>query len=186
MSQDVFDSPLSQTHAFVEKAYKIDKPSSFVNLNQDYNRHKILNYYYEYLKPQTLFSIDINKCRKNILYYGEFDYCIFTVFDRVEEFKGNKIRPGLYYVESDNYMPLRGNGWVYHNIVCYCLENNIIQLDNIKYVIKSSLSLTKDYYNKFMNIKNHVTFSSLRLFLYCIFKLLFQNIYSKYFIMQGV
>ena len=39
--QDVFDSPLSQTHAFVEKAYKIDKPSSFVNLNQDYNRHKI-------------------------------------------------------------------------------------------------------------------------------------------------
>ena len=61
--QDVFDSPLSQTHAFVEKAYKIDKPSNFVNLNQDYNRHKILNYYYEYLKPQTLFSIDINKCR---------------------------------------------------------------------------------------------------------------------------
>ena len=24
--QNVFDSPLSQTHAFVEKAYKIDKP----------------------------------------------------------------------------------------------------------------------------------------------------------------
>jgi hypothetical protein len=49
--QDVFDSPWSQTHAFVEKAYKIDKPSNFVNLNQDYNRHKILNYYYDYHKP---------------------------------------------------------------------------------------------------------------------------------------
>jgi hypothetical protein len=36
--QNVFDSPLRQTHAFVEKAYKIDKPSNFVNLNQDYNR----------------------------------------------------------------------------------------------------------------------------------------------------
>ncbi len=59
--QDVFDSPLSQTHAFVEKAYKIDKLSNFVNLNQDYNRHKILNYYFRYLKSQTLFSIDINK-----------------------------------------------------------------------------------------------------------------------------
>ena len=115
--QDVFDSPLSQTHAFVEKAYKIDKPSSFVNLNQDYNRHKILNYYYEYLKPQTLFSIDINKCRKNILYYGEFDYCIFTVFDKVDEFTGTKIKPGLYYVETDNYMPMRSNGWYYDTII---------------------------------------------------------------------
>jgi hypothetical protein len=118
--QDVFDSPLSQTHAFVEKAYKIVKPSSFVNLNQDYNRHKILNYYCDYLKPQTLFTIDINKCRKNILYYGEFDYCVFTVFDKVEQFKGTKIKPGLYYVESDNYMPMRGNGWYYHNMIWYC------------------------------------------------------------------
>ncbi len=63
------------------------------------------------LKPQTLFSIDINKCRKNILYSGEFDYCVFTVFDSVDEFNSTKIQPGLYYVESDNYMPLRGNVW---------------------------------------------------------------------------
>ena len=30
----------------------------------------------------------------NILYYGEFDYCVFIVFDKVDEFKGTKIRPG--------------------------------------------------------------------------------------------
>ncbi len=144
----MFDSLLSQTHTFVEKVYKIDKPTSFVNLNQDYNRHKILNYYYDYLKPQTLFTIDINKCRKNILCYGEFDCSVFTVFDKVEQFKGTKIKPGLYYVESDNYMPLRGNGWYYHIMIWYCLENNNIKLDNIKYVIKSSLSLPKNYYNK--------------------------------------
>jgi primosomal protein N' len=82
------------------------------------------------------------------------------VFDKVEEFKGTIIRPGLYYVESDNYMPLRGNSWVYHNMVCYCLENNIIKLDNIKYVIKSSLTIKKNYYNKFIdycysNIKDY-------------------------------
>jgi hypothetical protein len=66
--QDVFDSPLSQTHAFVEKAY-------FKEIQQD----------------QTIFTIDINKCRKNILYYGDFDYCVFTVFDKVDEFTGTKI-----------------------------------------------------------------------------------------------
>jgi len=135
--QEIMDSPLSQTHAFVEKAY-------FKELEAD----------------KTIYSIDINKCRKNILYYGEFDYCVFTVFDKVDEFKGTKIRPGLYYVETDNYMPMRCNGWYYHNMVCYCLENNIIKLDNIKYVIKSSLTLKKDYYNKFIdycytNIKDY-------------------------------
>ena len=91
--QEVFDSPLSQTHAFVEKAY-------FKELEED----------------KIIYSIDMNKCRKNILYYGKFDYCVFTVFDKVDEFKGTIIRPGLYYVESDNYMPLRGNGWYYHNM----------------------------------------------------------------------
>ncbi len=49
---------------------------------------------------RTLFSIDIYKCRKNILHYGDFDYCIFTVFDKIDEFKGTKIQPGLYYVET--------------------------------------------------------------------------------------
>ncbi len=68
---------------------------------------------------------------------------MFTVFDKVDEFKGTKIRPGLYYVETDNYMPMRCNGWYYHNMVCYCLETDIVKLDNIKYVIKSSLSLKK-------------------------------------------
>ncbi len=48
-------------------------------------------------------------------------------------------------------MPMRCNVWYYHNMVCYCLENDIIKLDNIKYVIKSSLSLPKHYYNKFID-----------------------------------
>ena len=73
------------------------------------------------------------------------------MFDKVDEFKGTKIRPGLYYVETDNYMPMRCNGWYYHNMICYCLENDIIKLENIKYVIKSSLSLPRDYYNKFID-----------------------------------
>ena len=138
--QEIMTSPLSQTHAFVEKAY-------FKKLDED----------------KIIYSIDINKCRENILYYGNYDYCVFTVFDKVDEFKGNKIRPGLYYIESDNYMPLRANGWYYHNMVSYCLENNIIQLDNIKYVIKSSLSLKKDYYNKFIDYcyKNIESYSKL-------------------------
>ncbi len=84
---EIMNSPLSQTHAFVEKVY-----------------------YDELESDKTIFTIDINKCRKNILYYGKFDYCVFTVFDKVYEFKESTIQPGLYYVESDNCMPLCGNG----------------------------------------------------------------------------
>jgi hypothetical protein len=54
-------------------------------------------------------------------------------------------------LNTDKYMPLRGNGnngWYYHNLICYCLDKDIIKLENIKYVIRSSLSLPKRYYNK--------------------------------------
>jgi hypothetical protein len=120
--QEIMGSPLSQTHAFCE-------PFFFGELEAD----------------KQIFCIDTNKCRKNILYYSKYDYCVFTVFDKLEVFEVTTIVPGLYYVESDNYLPLRGNGFYYHNMICYCLENNIITLYDIKFVIKSSLTLKKDY-----------------------------------------
>jgi hypothetical protein len=170
-----------------------------------------------------MFTIDINKCRRNILNYSQHDYCLFTCFDKSEPFEGSIINPGLYYLEFDDvqtpinnnepknitkyfvfnneievfpdenmqyykidisnnnkiyidqsyyphifkeehkykdvklapkkdnrYFPLRGNGWVYHNMVIYCIQNKIIKLDNIKYVIKSSLTLKHNYFNGFI------------------------------------
>ncbi len=79
---------------------------------------------------QRIFCIDINNCRSNILKYSKFDYCLFTCFDHSETIKSSTIVPGLYYIETDNYFPLRGNSWVYHDMVSYCLENGIIKLDN--------------------------------------------------------
>ena len=130
------NTQLAQTHAFIETI-----------INDVDNERKI-------------FNIDINKCRKNILYYGINDYCVFTVFDKVKKYtppacldpSGSfKIRDellkGLYYVESNNYMPLRGNGFYYHNMIKYCLDNSIITHDNIKYEIISSLTIPSNYYN---------------------------------------
>jgi hypothetical protein len=82
-------------------------------------------YFKEIQQDQIIFTIDINECRKNLLYYGEYDYCVFTVFDKVEDFKGSTIQPGQYCVESDNYMPMRCNGWCYHNMICQCLEKKM-------------------------------------------------------------
>ena len=90
----------------------------------------------EPIKEPKIFNIDINKCRKNILYYGVNDYCVFTVFDKVKKYKvRDNLLNGLYYVESNNYIPLRCNGWYYHNMVKYCLDNKIIKHDDIKYEV---------------------------------------------------
>jgi hypothetical protein len=54
--------------------------------------------------------------------------------DEPEVFDGKtKIIEGLYYIETDSYFPLRGNGWYYHSLVQYCLDNKIITKNNIKY-----------------------------------------------------
>ena len=61
--QEVIDSPNAQIHAFVQPIYYDTVDSN-----------------------KTIYNIDINRCRKNILLYGESDYCVFTVFDKVEEY----------------------------------------------------------------------------------------------------
>ena len=59
----------------------------------------------------------------------------------------NQTGAGFYYVESDNYFPKRGNGWVYEPMINYCLTNNLITSTNIKYVVLSSLNIKADHYN---------------------------------------
>ena len=125
--QSVMDSQLSFSHAFIEPII--------------YDPLKIYH---------SIFNIDINKCRKNILYHGESNYCVFTVFDKVEEYNG-VVDCGVYFVESDNYLPLHGNGWYYHNMINYCLEEGIIKHEDIKFKIKSSLTIKPNYFNKFID-----------------------------------
>ena len=61
------------------------------------------------------------------------------------------IDAGIYFVETDNYFPLRGNGWYSHAMIDYVLNKNIITKENIKYVVNSSLTAPKDYFNKFID-----------------------------------
>jgi 5-methylcytosine-specific restriction enzyme A len=128
--QEIMNSALSHAYAFVEP---IREPT----------------------KGKKLFTIDINKCRRNILLNHKHDYCIFNVMDEPEVFEEKtKIIEGLYYIETDSYFPLRGNGWYYHSLVQYCLDNKIITKNNIKYVIYSSSTVKHDYYNGFINYCN--------------------------------
>ena len=71
--------------------------------------------------------------------------------DKIELYSDH-VGAGLYYIEApDSYCPLRGNGWYYYPTVDYCLQNNIIKSNQIKYVIKSSLTVEADHYNTFID-----------------------------------
>ncbi len=154
--QSIRDSSLAQTHAFIEYI-EISKIGADNVLDTGIAPEEPK----EPIKEPKIFNIDINKCRKNLLYYGVNDFCVFTVFDKVKKYKQRDILLyGFYYVESDNYIALRANGWYYHNMVKYSLDNNIITHDNIKYEIISSLSIPSNYYNEFIeycytNIDNY-------------------------------
>ena len=64
-----------------------------------------------------------------------------TVYD------GGDIKCGYYFVESDNYFPLRGNGWYNYTLVNYCIEQNI--KIKITHQFTSSYTLKHDHFKNF-------------------------------------
>ncbi len=69
-----------------------------------YPRHKHfvnLLFFGKIESDKKIFCIDINKCRKNILYYGEYYHSVFTVFDKIEIFNGTTIVPAGGPVKFD-------------------------------------------------------------------------------------
>lgn len=97
------------------------------------------------------YYIDVNKCRRNILLHMKengYDLPVFTCMDEPEKFTVQYIAPGFYFVECNQYFPLRGNGWYSHAMVQYCLDQKVIKRTDIKYQILSGLTLEGDYFNK--------------------------------------
>lgn len=96
------------------------------------------------------FSIDMNKCRRNILLNYGAEFARYSVLDDIQPFSG-KITTGFYYVETLNSFPLRQNGFYSKPMIDYCLKLNIIELDNIKYEIKPSFTIEANYFKDFVN-----------------------------------
>jgi len=133
----------------------IDSESSYNNKVKNIMESNLSKSYafIEILKAkskQKLITFDLIKCRTNRLYYGKYDYPVFTVMDNVCDYNG-QTKPGIYYIESSNTYPLRGNGWYYFPMVDYCLQKQIIKPSDIKYCIISSLSIPHNYYNEFID-----------------------------------
>ena len=154
--REIFDSDLMKKWAFVEKLG-------------------------EY---KSLYGYDINKCRKNILYYSKYKWPVFSVMDDVAKFDG-VVKCGMYYIESDNLFPLHGNGWYTEPMVNYCLEQGIIKTNNIKYQIVSALEqINCDYFKPFIDLvyNNFDDLSKIAInaFIGCFYRQETKKTFSKY------
>ena len=129
---DIFNSNLCASRAFVEH---VKDPKTLPKKQRD---NKIFHY-------------DINKCRKNCLRYNKYDFPLFTVMDQPKPYHGSKLKPGLYYVETESYFPLRGNGWYSQPMIEFCLSQEYIAKQHIKYVLESSLAIPSNYFNEFID-----------------------------------
>jgi len=125
----------------IDNQYKLPPPTPIIK--QEEIKKEILKIY----------NIDIKKCRKNVLYYSKYDLPVFTCMDKVKVFNKDEdtLKTGIYYVETKRYFPIRGNGWYSLPMIDYCLQNNIITLDNIKYCVQCLVTIPCDYYNEFID-----------------------------------
>jgi hypothetical protein len=127
--KDIFNSELNTKHAFIEKI-KENIPTK--------------------LAQNKIHFFDLVRCRRTAMYYNQYEYPLFTVMDEPEFYNGIK-KAGIYFVHTTNYLPMRGNGWYSLPMIMYCLENKLIIESDIKHVIYSSLTIPKNYYNKFID-----------------------------------
>ena len=166
---EVMNDGLSSRYAFVEHLLPLD-----INLNYDdddkegYYDEDGISYesqgLYRYgsktkdddeenFNYSKVFNIDINKCRKNILYHTEYDFPCFNVMDRVVRYnKDIHNKTGIYYVETQQYFPMHGNGWYSLPMIDYCLKLGLITHTNIKYTIQSILAIPNNYFVEFIDL----------------------------------
>ena len=94
-----------------------------------------------------------NKQHTSILRSGDdFGWSLFSPTDEVKRFNTiSDIETRLYFVETYNSFPLKGNGWYFDGVVDKALNYKLIAKEDIKYYIKPSHILKQDHFYNFVS-----------------------------------
>lgn len=155
-----------------EKDMYVYREQSLHRLAMEYFNKEFNNDIYSFLSPEVMdilekcmkapvvefynndatVSYDKNKCYANILKHcDKFGWARFTAVDEVQPYDGKKITAGLYYLVIDNDLPFHGNDFYIDNVVQNALDEGLITKSNIKYQIRASDKLKRDYFMEFVN-----------------------------------
>lgn len=89
-------------------------------------------------------AVDVRRCYTSCCMLKQ-EFPRYTTLDEIEKYDNQKIKTGMYYVETKNNFPLRGTNWYSHIDVINALEENLITKSDIKYqfvshfVVKSKM-----------------------------------------------
>ena len=102
------------------------------------------------LDQKHVFKLDMIKCRRNICKFSKYEFPVYSVMDIPKKFSG-KIQCGLYYIETSNIYPFRGNGWYSQPIIEYGLLQKMITYDSIILEFIPYKTLQKEYFQPIIN-----------------------------------
>jgi len=153
VKEKIIDSHLFKSWAFIEKIQ--DAPTKEIEVVEKVSKPAISIFGTEYNKITTnkikkviekdTFKLDIKKCRKNIMYYNDYEYPVYSVMDFPKPFSG-EIKCGLYFVKTDALIPFRGNGWYLQPTIDYGLKMGLIKKKDIQYEFIPSKTLEGGFF----------------------------------------
>ena len=60
-------------------------------------------------------------------------------------------KPGIYFVESELYFPVRGNSWYSHGMASYLMDKQLVKSYQTKYAVYSCLRVPRAYFNELID-----------------------------------
>ena len=116
---------------------------------QIYNilKNNINSPFLEFYKNSGKVAYDKNKQYTRILRScDDFGWSIFSPTDEIKTFNPiADIETGLYFIETSNSFPLKGNGWYFDGVVDKALKYYLFTKEDIKYYIKPSHIRKQDH-----------------------------------------
>jgi hypothetical protein len=99
-------------------------------------------------KSSSLHAIDQSGCYPSAMYFNKYKYCVFDTFDEVKPYDNQGYnRIGFYFIETDNYFPLTGNGFYHYGSLIEAAKRDI-QFE-VKFQLLSSSSLPANHFVNF-------------------------------------
>lgn len=94
---------------------------------------------------------DLSKAYPSAMVNNVWDWCVYTKYDNIENYNNQPLKTGFYYVKTDNKLPFQGWGWYHASMVKFGLDENIINVDDIKLQYLPSKTMSADTFKKLFN-----------------------------------
>jgi hypothetical protein len=122
--------------------------NNVLKLFKDNNKGGFAYTWREPEEQERIITRDINKCYTSILRDNKYPYPVYNICDDVKVYDGEKLKCGYYWVETDNFFPLKGNGLYCYSTLIECQELGIDFTP--KYQVLATHQLPADYFKSFV------------------------------------